>query len=417
MMHKIQVSINRFPIGLKSDNIPTMKRIILIVLDSVGVGGLPDARAYNDEGANTLGNLYRARGHLGVPNLAKLGLGKLVDIGGIAAPAIGCYGKMAERSASKDTTSGHWEMAGIVVERPFPTYPAGFPQSLITEFETLIKTRILGNCPASGTEIIKKLGREHLSTGYPIVYTSADSVFQIAAHEQIVPLETLYEYSRIARKLLTGAHAVGRVIARPFKSSDQGFERNNDGRKDYSLPPPEPTLLDHLKDRGRFVAGVGKIGDIFSHRGLTEEIHTHGNPDGLDKTIATMHKYHHQSGLIFTNLVDFDMVYGHRRNVEGYAAALEAFDRRLPQLIDAMADDDILILTADHGCDPTYAIHTDHTREYVPLLVGGKTVKNNIDLGTRETFADCGQTIADLLDAKPLRHGHSFKKDIVDERL
>jgi phosphopentomutase len=394
-----------------------MKRIILIILDSVGVGGLPDARDYGDEGANTLGNLYRARGHLNIANLVQLGLGKLVDIGAKSTEPTGSYGKMAERSAGKDTTSGHWEIAGIMVERPFPTYPAGFPQALITEFETRIGTRTLGNCPASGTEIIKKLGREHLATGCPIVYTSADSVFQIAAHERIVPLERLYEYSRIARKLLNGEHAVGRVIARPFKGTDQGFERNNAGRKDFSLPAPEPTLLDHLKDRGRFVAGVGKIGDIFSHRGLTEEIHTRDNMDGVDKTLATMHKYQRQSGLIFTNLVDFDMIYGHRRHVEGYAAALEAFDRRLPQLRDAMAEDDMLILTADHGCDPTHKRHTDHTREYVPLLVCGNTVKKYIDLGSRETFADCGQTIAELLDARPLRHGRSFKKDIIDERL
>jgi phosphopentomutase len=324
---------------------------------------------------------------------------------------------MAERSASKDTTSGHWEIAGIMVDQPFPTYPDGFPQALIVEFEKRIGTKTLGNCPAYGTEIINKLGREHLTTGYPIVYTSADSVFQIAAHEQVVPLEMLYEYSRMARKLLSGEHAVGRVIARPFKGTVDSFERNNAGRKDFSVPPPEPTLLDHLKDRGRFVAGVGKIGDIFDHHGLTEEIHTRDNAHGVDKTIATMHKYCHQSGLIFTNLVDFDMVYGHRRNVEGYATALEAFDRRLPQLMDAMAVDDILIITADHGCDSTHKLHTDHTREYVPLLVYGKRLKKNIGLGTRETFADCGQTIADLLDAKPLRHGHSFKKDIIDERL
>jgi phosphopentomutase len=395
----------------------TMKNIILIVLDSVGIGALPDAQAYNDQGANTLGNLYQVRGYLKVPNLLQLGLGKLVDIGGTPAESIGCFGKMAQRSASKDTTIGHWEIAGIVVDQPLPTYPAGFPQALIAEFETLIGTKTLGNCAASGTEIINKLGREHLSTGYPIVYTSADSVFQIAAHEQIVPLEKLYEHSLIARKLLTGKHAVGRVIARPFNGTDQRFERNNAARRDFSVPPPESTLLDHLNDRGRFVAGVGKIGDIFSHCGLTEEIHTRDNTDGVDKTIAAMHKYCHQSGLIFTNLVDFDMVYGHRRNVAGYAAALEEFDRRLPQLIDAMADDDILIITADHGCDPTHAIHTDHTREYVPLLVCGKKVKNNVDLGTRETFADCGQTITDLLDARPLRYGQSFKKDIIDERL
>lgn len=394
-----------------------MKRIILIVLDSVGIGGLPDARDYNDEGASTLGNLYRARGQLNIPHLVRLGLGKLVDMGAKEAEPIGGYGKMMQQSAGKDTTSGHWEIAGIWVERPFPTYPDGFPQALITEFETRIGTRILGNCPASGTEIIKKLGREHLATGCPIVYTSADSVFQIAAHEKIVPLERLYEYSRMARKLLTGEHAVARVIARPFKGTDQGFERSNAGRKDYSLAPPEPTLLDHLTDRGRFVAGVGKIGDIFSHRGLTEEIHTRDNADGVDKTLAAMHEYRGQSGLIFTNLVDFDMVYGHRRNVEGYAGALEAFDRRLPQLQDAMTDEDILILTADHGCDPTHTRHTDHTREYVPLLVCGNPVKNNIDLGIRATFADCGQTIADLLDATPLKHGQSFKKDIIDECL
>ena len=396
---------------------PTMKRVILIVLDSVGIGALPDAQAYNDQGANTLGNLYKVRGHLEVPNLLQLGLGKLVDIGDMPADAIGCYGKMAERSASKDTTIGHWEIAGIMVDQPFPTYPEGFPQPLIAEFEKRIGTKTLGNCPASGTDIIKILGREHLATGYPIVYTSADSVFQIAAHEQIVPLEKLYEYSRIARKLLSREHAVGRVIARPFKGTVDSFERNNASRKDFSVPPPESTLLDHLKDRGRFVAGVGKIGDIFSHCGLTEEIHTRDNTDGVDKTIATMHKYQHHSGLIFTNLVDFDMVYGHRRNVAGYAAALEAFDRRLPQLFDAMAGGDILIITADHGCDATHAIHTDHTREYVPLLVCGKVVKNNVDLGTRETFADCGQTITDLLDAKPLRYGQSFKKDIIDECL
>jgi phosphopentomutase len=242
-------------------------------------------------------------------------------------------------------------------------------------------------------------------------------VFQIAAHEQIVPLETLYEYGRIARRLLTGEHAVGRVIARPFNGAVGSFERNNAGRRDFSVPPPESTLLDRLKHRVRFVAGIGKIGDIFSHTGLTEEIHTRDNTDGVDKTIASMHKYQHQSGLIFTNLVDFDMVYGHRRNVEGYAAALEEFDRQLPLIFDAMTRDDILIITADHGCDPTHKSHTDHTREYVPLLVCGELVKKNIDLGTRESFADCGQTIADLLDVEPLRQGLSFKKDIIDECL
>jgi phosphopentomutase len=397
--------------------VETIPRILLIVLDSVGIGGLPDALAYNDEGVNTLGNLYRVRGHLKIPNLSHLGLSKLVDIGAMPAETIGCYGKMAELSASKDTTIGHWEIAGIMVDQPFPTYPDGFPQGLMAEFEKLIGTKTLGNYPASGTEILKELGREHLSTGYPIVYTSADSVFQIAAHEQMVPLEKLYKYSRIARGLLNGEHAVGRVIARPFKGTVERFERINAGRKDFSVPPPGSTLLDRLKDSAHFVAGVGKIGDIFGHRGLTEEIHTSDNTDGVDKTIATMHKYHHQSGLIFTNLVDFDMVYGHRRNVEGYATALEEFDRRLPQLYDAMAHDDILMITADHGCDSTHKIHTDHTREYVPLLVYGQRVKKNVDLGTRETFADCGQTIADLLGTEPLSHGQSFKMDIIDECL
>ena len=396
---------------------PGVARIILIVLDSVAIGALPDAPEYNDGGANTLGNLYQARGQLKVPNLLGLGLGKLVDIGETPAEPSGCYGKMAERSASKDTTIGHWEIAGIVVDRPLPTYPDGFPPAVIAEFEKRIATQTLGNRPASGTEIITELGRAHLATGYPIVYTSADSVFQIAAHEQIIPLEKLYEYSKIARKLLTGEHAVGRVIARPFKGTVDHFERNNAGRRDFSVPPPHPMLLDQLQARGRFTAGVGKIGDIFDHRGLTEEIHTRDNLDGIDKTLASMHQYRGQSGLIFTNLVDFDMAYGHRRNVEGYAAALEEFDRRLPQLLDAMARDDILIITADHGCDPTHRIHTDHTREYVPLLVGGAVVRKNGDLGTRATFADCGQTIADLLDARPLSHGRSFKKDLLDECL
>jgi len=394
-----------------------MRRVILIILDSVGIGALPDAKAHNDEGADTLGNLYLARGRLKIPNLVQLGLGLLADIGAKTTVPIGCYGKMAERSAGKDTTSGHWEIAGIIADRPFPTYPAGFPQDLLAEFEKRIGTRTLGNYPASGTAIINQLGREHLSTGYPIIYTSADSVFQIAVHEQVVPLETLYEYSRVARNLLTGEHAVGRVIARPFKGTANNFERSNALRKDFSLPPPESTLLDHLLDRSRFVVGVGKIGDIFSHRGLSDEIHTSNNMDGVDKTIATMHKYQDQSGLIFTNLVDFDMVFGHRRDVEGYASALEGFDRRLPQLFHAMSGGDILIIAADHGCDPTFKHHTDHTREYVPLLVCGEGLNKNVSLGTRETFADCGQTIADFLDAKSLAHGLSFKKDILDERL
>ena len=393
------------------------RRIILIVLDSVGIGALPDANAYDDEGSNTLGNLFRAGEQLDLPHLLQLGLGHLLDIGPHPKKIVGCYGKMAELSASKDTTIGHWEIAGVVVDQPLPIYPRGFPAALISEFEKRIGTETLGNRPASGTDIITELGSEHFSTGYPIVYTSADSVFQIAAHEEIIPVDELYQQCLIARKLLTGEHAVGRVIARPFKGMTGNFERINIGRKDFSLSPPAPTLLDRLNDQDYFVAGIGKIGDIFNHRGLTEEIHTVNNNDGVDKTIAAMHKYDHINGLIFTNLVEFDMVYGHRRNVAGYARALEEFDRRLPDLCNAMAPNDILILTADHGCDPTHRVHTDHTREYVPLLVYGESVQQNIDLGTRETFADCAQTIAELLAAKPLLHGRSFKKDIVNEGL
>lgn len=395
----------------------TIRRVILIVLDSAGIGALPDAQAYGDQGANTLANLYRVRGSLAIPNLLRLGLGNLVDTGAGPSEAAGCYGRMAERSASKDTTIGHWEIAGIVVDRPLPTYPNGFPAELISRFEKRIGTKTLGNRPASGTEIIEALGGEHIATGYPIVYTSADSVFQIAAHEEVVPLETLYEYGRIARELLTAEHAVGRVIARPFQGKGGHFDRINAGRKDFSLPPPAPTLLDRLKARGRFVVGVGKIGDIFAHRGLTEEIHTRDNMDGVDNTIAAMLQYRHRSGMIFTNLVDFDMVYGHRRNAEGYAAALEEWDARLPELMAAMDHEDVLFITADHGCDPTHPSHTDHTREYVPLLVYGEQAKKNVDLGTRESFADCGRTIADLLAAGPLAHGLSFKKDIIDDGL
>jgi phosphopentomutase len=393
-----------------------IKRVVLIVLDSVGVGYLPDAHRFNDDGVNTLLHIYQARGGLDIPNLCSLGMGKIVDIRCPGGEVSGCYGKMGERSPNKDTTTGHWEIAGVVLDVPFPTYPTGFPPDIIEEFEEKIGTKTLGNYPRSGTEILKELGERHLETGYPIVYTSADSVFQLAAHEDIVPLETLCEYCGIARNMLSGNHAVVRVIARPFKGDPGRFERDDAARRDFSLAPPEETLLDRLKKQGCFVAGVGKIGEVFAHRGLTEEIHTNNNGDGVDKTIGLMRKYENETGLIFVNLVDFDMVYGHRRNVRGYAMALEEFDRRIPEITNALSTVDVLIITADHGCDPAYGAHTDHTREYVPLLVCGERLRRNIDLGTRDTFADCGQTIADMLGAEPLKYGRSFKGEVIDEK-
>lgn len=389
-----------------------IQRVILIVLDSLGVGAMPDAAKFGDAGADTLGHIRAARGGLALPHLCALGLGRIAAAGCSPTSIVGCYGKMAEQSANKDTTTGHWELAGIVTADPFPTYPHGFPPEIITALEEQIGTPTLGNIAASGTEIIKKLGGEHLKSGRPIVYTSADSVLQIAAHEDVVPLEKLYEYCRIARRILTGEHRVGRVIARPFRGPEGRFERNNAGRKDFSIQPPDNTLLDILVENGLFTVGVGKIGDIYGGRGVQKNVHTAGNDDGVTRTLELMATYAGQRGLIFANLVDFDMVYGHRRNPVGYAEALEAFDRRLPAIMDALGDGDLLMITADHGCDPTFAAHTDHTREYVPLLAFGPALRRNVDLGTRTTFADCGQTIADLLGVPPLAHGTSFKREI-----
>jgi phosphopentomutase len=392
-----------------------IKRVILIVMDSVGVGHLPDAEQFNDERTDTLLHIYQQTGKLDIPNLCALGLGKIAAVGCKKKEIIGCYGKMGEQSPAKDTTTGHWEIAGLVLDSAFPTYPNGFPADIIEAFEKKIGIKTLGNYPRSGTKIIEELGEKHLKTGRPIVYTSADSVFQIAAHEDIIPLENLYEYCRIARSILNGPHAVGRVIARPFTGTPGKFERHNAARKDFSVTPPAETLLDLLKKNGSATVGIGKIGDLFGHRGLSAEIHTHSNQDGVERTLESMQTYRNQKGLIFVNLVDFDMLYGHRRNVAGYAEALEVFDRRIPQMLQAMSPDDLLMITADHGCDPSHDAHTDHTREYVPLLVYGKTIKNDIDLGIRSTFADCGQTIADVLGAGKLAFGNSFKKDILYE--
>ncbi|MBE3572588.1 MAG: phosphopentomutase [Moorella humiferrea] len=386
-----------------------MDRVIIIVLDSVGVGELPDAAAFGDAGSNTLGNIA-ARVNLKLPNMARLGLGNIIPLRGIApvGSPTAAYGKMASKSAGKDTTSGHWELAGLILEKPFPLYPHGFPPEIIEPFERAIGRKVLGNKPASGTVIIEELGAEHMRTGYPIVYTSADSVFQIAAHEDVIPVEELYRYCKIARRLLTGEHAVGRVIARPFIGEPGHFIRT-DRRQDFSLEPPRPTLLDAVVNAGLQVMAVGKIKDIFAGRGISRWIHTHDNMDGIDQTCNFMREG--GRGLIFTNLVDFDMRYGHRNDVTGYAGALEAFDRRLPELIEALNEGDVLVITADHGCDPT-TTSTDHSREYVPLLIYGDKIRK-INIGVRPTFADLGATVAEMLDVPYDLAGESFARRLL----
>ena len=388
-------------------------RVVLIVLDSLGVGALPDAADFQDAGAATLQHIVAQRGSLQIPNLCRFGLGEIATAGCAKTDILASFAKMAAQSSNKDTTSGHWELTGLVLQEPFPTYPQGFPNEIVQAFEHAIGKKILGNYARSGTRILDELGQKHLDTGQPIVYTSADSVFQIASHENVTPIEDLYQYCRSARKILTGPHAVARVIARPFKGQPGNFERINSQRRDFSITPPEATLLDRIKERQYETVGIGKIGDIFGHRGLSEEIHTKDNMDGVDQVLAAMQFTHKQKGLIFANLVDFDMVYGHRRDVAGYAAAIEQFDARLPELMDKLTPKDLLIITADHGCDPTYAAHTDHTREYVPMLAFGQRIRQGFDLGIRDTFADCGQTIADIFNTRALAHGKSFKDDIL----
>lgn len=387
------------------------KRVMLIVLDSVGVGALPDAHLYGDEGSNTLGNIAK-QVKLALPNLRKLGLGNIVPLEGIppVPVPVGAYGKMEELSPGKDTTTGHWEMAGIVLDRPFPLYPNGFPEEIIDAFESRIGRKVLGNKAASGTVIIEELGAEHMATGSPIVYTSADSVFQIAAHEEVIPLEELYQMCRVAREILQGEHGVGRVIARPFVGVPGSFQRTPN-RQDFSIIPPSPTMLDLIERQGLEVIGIGKIRDIFAGKGLTGSIPTKSNTDGIDKTIAAWQSL--KAGLVFTNLVDYDMKYGHRNDVEGYARALEEFDSRLPEIMDQLQEDDLLIITADHGCDPTFP-GTDHTREYVPLLVLGAKVKADVNLGIRRSFADVGATVSDYLGAGTPPNGTSMLPEIID---
>lgn len=388
-----------------------MKRVVLIVMDSVGAGELPDADKYGDVGSNTLGNIAAAIKDFRLPNLEKLGLGHIKGLEmfrGKEKP-IGSFGRMAEKSAGKDTTTGHWELAGIVLDKPFPVYPDGFPQEIIDKFEKAIGTKTLGNYAASGTEIIKVLGQQHVMTGYPILYTSADSVFQIAAHEEVIPIDRQYEICRIARNILQGQHSVGRVIARPFTGKEGAFVRT-ERRHDFSLDPVRTTMLDLLKDSGFKVKGVGKIYDIFNGRGITDTVHINGNMDGVDKTLDFMKEDF--EGLIFTNLVDFDMVYGHRNNVQGYANALKEFDARIPEIIECLSEEDILIITADHGCDPTTE-STDHSREYVPLLVYGKKLRSGVDLGTRASFTDVAQTICHVFIKSAEPGGESFLKDVM----
>lgn len=388
-----------------------INQIILIVLDSVGIGDAPDAELFGDEGSNTLGNISQAVGGLRLPNMAELGLGWLGDFVGIprVTNPLGAYGRLTERSAGKDTTIGHWELAGVSSPRPFPTFPDGFPASFIKEFERRVERKTIGNYPASGTEIIRELGEQHMKTGDLIVYTSADSVFQIAAHEEIVNLNELYQTCRIARELLQGELDVARVIARPFVGLPGDFRRT-ENRRDFSRLPPRDTLLDLMKSAGKMVAGVGKIEDIFAHRGLTDSDHTGNNLASIEGIIRFIET--RRSGLIFANLVDFDALYGHRNNPQGYADALVEFDQNLPRIIGTMAEQDILMITADHGNDPTTP-STDHSRERVPLLIFSSAIKHGTSIGTRETFADVAATIADIFNIQGLSEGVSFASEIL----
>ena len=383
----------------------------MIVLDSVGVGALPDAAAYGDQGSNTLGHIAE-RVPLHIPLLRSLGLDRLIPLGkdAVGVPA-GAYGRMAEASAGKDSVTGHWEMMGIVLDRPFPTFPTGFPADLIAEFERRIGRATLGNVVASGTEIIERLGPDHVRTGRPIVYTSADSVFQIAAHEDVIPISELYRICGVAFELFARGLGVGRVIARPFLGTPGAFTRTAN-RHDYALEPTGPTLLDRLTERNIPVVAIGKINDLFAGRGISRTMPTTSDADGMDKLEAAMMDT--GSGFIFMNLVDFDSLYGHRNDIVGYAANLQRFDERLRSILAALRPIDLLVVTADHGNDPTTP-STDHSREYVPILLTGNRVRAGVDIGTRGTFADLGQTLAANFGVDRLAHGSSFLEQIVEE--
>ena len=390
----------------------SINRVIVIVLDSVGIGELPDAADFGDVGSHTLGNTAVAVGGLNVPNLTQMGLGNIAILQGVnpQTTPTAVYGKMAEVSAGKDTTTGHWELMGVQLARPFPLYPNGFPPDVMDRFEAEIGRGTLGNYPASGTVILDELGAEHMATGKPIIYTSGDSVFQIAAHEDIIPIDELYRMCHIARAILRGEHEVSRVIARPFVGQPGSFTRTAN-RHDFSVVPPQPTLLDALKEAGLMVYAVGKINDIFVGQGITDYVYTQDNNDGVDKTLAAI-RDRRERGLIFTNLVDFDAQFGHRNNPQGYADALAEFDQRLPEILAALAADDLLVITADHGNDPTTP-STDHSREYVPILLTGAAVKTAVNLGVRSTFADLAATIADVLGVELTFPGQSFKSALL----
>ena len=380
-------------------------RAFWIVLDSAGIGKAPDAAQFGDEGSNTWKTCYDS-GKLNIPNMEKLGIYHIDDMGygNQDQAAEGCYGRLYESSQGKDTTIGHWEMAGVISPKPFPVYPNGFPEEVLAEFEKQTGRKVLCNKPYSGTDVIRDYGKEHMETGALIVYTSADSVFQIAAHEEVVPIETLYEYCKIARKILMGDHAVARVIARPFIGEYPNFTRT-DRRHDFSLVPPKPTILDQLKAAGKDVIGVGKIYDIFAGQGLTETTPNHGNAKNMEKVFEIQKKDF--DGLCYINLVDFDMMYGHRRDIPGYTNALNEFDEALGTFLANMRDDDVLFITADHGCDPGYR-GTDHTREAVPLLGYSKAWKQGINIGTRDTYADIADTIGELFQIDYTGDGSSF---------
>jgi len=387
-----------------------MNRAIILLLDGVGVGELPDAKMYNDTGSNTLKNLADKISDFHLPNLEKLGLGNIIDIKGvnIKIPSLASYGKMAELSPCKDSTSGHWELMGVVLERPFPVFPNGFPKDLIQQFESAIGRKTIGNVPASGTEIINKLGEQHVNTQCPIVYTSADSVFQIAAHEDVIPIGELYKMCLIARKMLTGKYNVSRVIARPFSGKLGNFTRTKN-RKDYSVKPPRPTLLDIAKQNAYEVVAIGKIDELFANQGYTNSVHSVNNMECFDATVKAMNKYH--KSIIFTNFIQFDMDWGHRNDCKNFYKGLLEFDTRLPEILRKLKDDDMLFITADHGNDPTTP-STDHSREYVPVLVYGNRIRTGLNLGTRNSFADLGQTIAEFLKLPSLVNGKSFYREL-----
>ena len=385
-----------------------MKRVFLIVLDSFGIGEEPDAAAFGDVDVNTLRSVAGSP-FFGMPNFQRLGLFNIdgVTVGEKTKTPLASIARLREKSMGKDTTIGHWEIAGVVSPKPLPTYPNGFPKEILEEFSRRTGRGVLCNKTYSGTAVIQDYGKEHMKTGDLIVYTSADSVFQIAAHEEIVPLEKLYEYCRIAREILTGDHGVGRVIARPFVGPEEGPFTRTSHRHDFSLLPPSPTMLDHVQRAGKEVLAVGKINDIFAGQGITEFVYTSGNEEGIQRTLEWMDRDF--EGLCFVNLVDYDMLYGHRRDVDGYAKALNYFDGKLPEIMEKLQDDDVLMLTADHGCDPAYLATTDHTREYVPFLMYSKSLPP-VNYGTRETFADVAATVLSLLGVPGETAGHGLVK-------